>query len=65
MSDTEWDFIRDKMAEEKEARDWANYDYCHKECPDHSLDNPCDYCDVEEESWDYKQCYKDGWMYGD
>lgn len=58
MSDTEWDFIRDKMAEAREARNMARYDYCYETCDEHNLEHPCPFCNVDEESWDYNECFE-------
>lgn len=57
MSDTKWDFIQDKIEEER--RDYFLYkrDYCERDCEDHNVN--CPYYDAEEESWDFDQCFKD------
>lgn len=60
MSDTQRDFIQDKIAEEKQARHFARMDYCDRDCDQHNDD--CPYYDAEEEYWDYEQCFEDkGW----
>ena len=57
MSDTKWDFIHDKIEEER--RDYFLYkrDYCYKDCDGHN--EKCPYYDEDEESWDFDQCFKD------
>lgn len=60
MSDTQRDFIYEKMAEEQQERHWARYDYCYKDCDGHN--EQCGYYDSAEESWDFEECFEDkGW----
>ena len=55
-----WDAIKEKMAEEAEARKWARQDYCEKTCDEHNEN--CPYYDAEEESFDYDECFRDRGM---
>lgn len=57
MSDTWIDFVREKIAEERQARKWAWEDYCNKDCDCHN--ESCIYYDSEQETYDYEQCFKD------
>lgn len=57
--DCKLDAIKDKMAEDAEARKWARRDYCG-ECSEHN--DECPYYDPEEETFDCDQCFEDkGW----
>lgn len=57
MSDTKWDFIQDKIEEERRNYFLYKRDYCERDCECHNVD--CPYYDAEEESWDFDQCIKD------
>ena len=50
------DIQRDKYMQWKEQQRIAMQDYCES-CCDHN--NKCPYYDVEEESWDYEECFRD------
>ena len=56
MSDTAWEIRMDRIYQEKEQEDIAKREYCNN-CPEHT--GGCPYFDEYEESWDYKQCFRD------
>ena len=58
MSDTSWEIRMDRIYQEKEQEDIAKREYC-KGCEYRNKDEGCPYYDADEESWDYKQCFRD------
>lgn len=57
MSDTRRDIEIQKWLEYKAAIKETQRDYCYKDCDGHTLD--CPYYDAEEETWDFRECFRD------
>lgn len=56
MSDTQWDFIHEKMAEYKQAQEEAMERECEN-C-DSRVTLGCPFYDEEEETFDYITCFQ-------
>ena len=54
MSDTAWEIRMDRIYQEKEQEDIAKREYCER-----CTHSGCPYYDEDEDSYDYKQCFRD------